>query len=125
MNKIPIEVLTICLIIAAGFFVSEMLSIRTYHAGLRGPQSVPTEMATVGSAALLAQFNSGTAQLPVTTWRFIPDPLGAEFNSDTILLPKPTAKVWYKDAGAPIETGLEWISPKTPPLHLLDMRNRL
>jgi|SRR6266545_8146175 len=123
MNKAPIEIVTICLIITAGFFVSKMHSTGTYHAGLRSPQPVPTEMAAVGSAAPLTQFNRYTAQLLVTIGRFIPDAIGAGFKSDTIQLPEPTAKIWYKDAGAPMETGLEWISPKTPPLHLLDLRN--
>ena len=103
MNKTQREIVTICLIITAGFFVSEMHSTVTYHAGLRSPQSVPTETAVVRPAASLAQFSN-----------------------DKIQLPEPPVKVWYKSESAvgPTETGLEWMSPKTPALHLLDLRNR-
>ena len=102
MNKMQTEVVMICLSITAGFFVRGMLSTGTNQAGFRGSQSVPTEMAAVRPAASLAQFSS-----------------------DTVQLPEPPAKVWYKSAPEPTETGLEWMFPKTPPLHLLDLRNRL
>src|SRR5678816_1899789 len=101
MNKAPIEIVTVCVIITAGFFASEMLSTGADHARLRSSQSAPTEIASIAPAPSIVQFTSGVVQ--------IPEP----------------AKVWYNSAEAPTETGLEWMFPKGPPLHLLDLRNRL
>jgi hypothetical protein len=100
MNKAPLEIVTVCLIVTAGFFVSEMLSTGADHA-FRSSQSAPTEIASIAPAPSIAQFTSGAVQ--------IPEP----------------ARVWYKSAEAPTKTGLEWMFPKGPPLHLLDLRNRL
>jgi hypothetical protein len=101
MNKAPIETVTVCLIITAGFFLSEMLSTGADHARLRSSQSAPTEIASIGPAPSIAQFTSGAVQ--------IPEP----------------AKVSFKSAETPTETGLEWMFFKGPPLHLLDLHHRL
>ena len=101
MNKAPLEIVTVCLIITAGFFVSEMLSTGADHALLRSSQSAPIEIASIGPAPSIVQFTSGAVQ--------IPEP----------------AKVWYNSAEAPTETGLEWMFPKCPPLHLLVLHHRL
>jgi len=100
-NKTQTEIATMGLSITAGFLVSGMLWTGTSRIQPRGFPSLSSEMGIVGPAASPAQFSS-----------------------DAVQLLEPTAKAWCKDAGAPTETGLEWISPKTPPLHLLDLRNR-
>jgi hypothetical protein len=101
MNKAPIEIVTVCLIITAGFFLSERLSTGADHARLRSSQSAPTEIASIGPAPSIVQFIIGAVQLP--------EP----------------AKVRYSRAEAPTETGLEWTFPKGPPLHLLDLHHSL
>jgi len=98
MNKTATEIVTICLIISAGFCASEMHSTATHQAGLRGFQLVPIQTTAVGLAA---------------------------FNGYTVQSPEPSEKVCYESAVASAETGLEWMFPKAPPLHLLDLRNRL
>jgi len=79
-----------------------MLSTDSYDS-----RSVPTELAAVNAS--LPQFSSDRVELSDTGFRLLESPF----------------KVWYQSAAAPTETGLEWMFPKTPPLHLLDLRNRL